>query len=46
MLPLELNFIPEEIWEKNRIYFRQQRIRWAQVYDEVQEFYRLEVLSE
>lgn len=46
MLSLDSTFIPEELWEKNQHHAKQQRVLWAQVYDEVREFYELEILAQ
>lgn len=37
-----LEFIPEWIWEKNKLYVKQQKIRWILTYDEVRDFCELE----
>ena len=42
---MKLEFIPEEIWEKNKAYTKENKILWFQLYEEVWEFCELEDLN-
>ena len=42
---IALDFIPEEVWEKNRLYLKQKKIKWFLTYAEVLDFCELEGLD-